>query len=123
MTATEQAREKLLKAVIDPVVRLLETAAGLPVDAPDGLLQGLQGAGDVSVLVVQVRLALRLLLELVDGRQVDVAQAADPRRYLLEPLLPGPSSAPASSSEIRLARLSPSSPSCSSRVRRRTRRS
>ena len=73
MTAAEEAREELLEAMIDLVVGVLEASAGLAIDLADGGLQGLEGARDVGVLLVQIDLALLLLIELLDGRQVDGA--------------------------------------------------
>ena len=75
MAAAEQAREQFLDAAVDPVEGVLEAAAGFPVDLADGRLQGLKGRGQVGVLGVQVLLALALLLELGDRRQVDRLQA------------------------------------------------
>ncbi len=42
--AAEQPRKELLKAVVDLIVGLLETVAGLAVDLADRLFQGLQRA-------------------------------------------------------------------------------
>ena len=59
---------------VDAVEGVLETRARLLVDLAHRLLERLERIGEVGELAVEVFLALGLFLELVDGRQVHLAQ-------------------------------------------------
>src|SRR5690606_13946843 len=87
--AAEQLREELLESLVQLVEGLLETGPGLAVDFSNYAFEGLQGTHQVGVLGVEVGLALGLLLELVDGDQVDRTDAVDPAADVLESLPPG----------------------------------
>src|SRR5271155_2772607 len=84
MAAAEQAREFLLEACIDLLEGILEACAGLAIDLAHGRLQGLQRVGQILALPVEVFLALGLLLELADGREIHLAQALDLALGLLQ---------------------------------------
>jgi hypothetical protein len=88
LSTAEQTRKELLEALIDLIIGLFETAAGLAVDLADRLLQGLQRTGDVVVLGIEIGLALGLFLEFIDGGQVDRAQTLEARGDLAQFLLP-----------------------------------
>lgn len=66
-----------MKATVHLVEGFLKTGPGFPVDLPDRLFQRGQGFLEISVLRIKVLLALLLLLELLDGGQVDRAEAID----------------------------------------------
>ena len=88
MTAAEQAREALLQAGIDAIERVLEARARFAVDLADRRFERLQRVGQILELPIEVFLALGLLLELVDRRQVDLAEALDLLRQVRERLFP-----------------------------------
>src|SRR5205807_2549228 len=62
---------------------------GLLVDAPHCLLERRERRREVGVLTVEILLALRLLLELVDGGEIDLSELLDLGTRLGERLLPG----------------------------------
>ena len=68
---------------------LLEARSRFLIDAPNRLLQGLDGLAQFGMLGLEIVTALGLLVVLLDGRQVDGAQAADLLGDLVEPGLPG----------------------------------
>ena len=77
MTAAEQAREALLQAGVDAIERVLETRARFAVDLADRGFQRLERVGQILELPIQVFLALGLFLELVDRRQIHLAESLD----------------------------------------------
>ena len=81
-------REFVLQSAVDAVEGVLETGSRLAVDLADGLLERVQGIRKVGELPVEVLLALGLLLQLVDRRQVDGAETLDPFGDFHELLIP-----------------------------------
>ena len=77
MTAAEQPREALLQAGVDAIERVLEARARFAVDLADRRFERLERVGQILELPVQVFLALGLFLELVDRRQVHLAEPLD----------------------------------------------
>src|SRR4029079_3996686 len=88
MPSAEKAREQ----TSEPLVRLfeyfLEPCSSLPIDPADRILERFERFREVRVLRIEIRLALGLLLELVDRREIDSAEALDPSLELLERLVP-----------------------------------
>jgi hypothetical protein len=76
VAAAEQPRELLLEAGVDAVEGVLETAARLAVDLSHGILERRERVVE-SANCRSVFLAFGLFAELVDRRQVDLAQALD----------------------------------------------
>ena len=77
----EQPGKLLLEAGVDALVGLLEPVARLLVDPPHGLIEGVQCRGQIGKLAIQVVLTLSLLLQLVDGGQVDLPQLLEVRAH------------------------------------------
>src|SRR6202034_73395 len=89
VSASEQAGKFLLETGIDLVEGLLEARPRLAIDLAHRRLERLQRVGQVLTLTVEVFLALGLLLELADGRKIDLPQALDFSLGLLQIGLPG----------------------------------
>src|SRR6185436_1242965 len=89
VTAAEQFREALLQTGIDAVERVLEARARLAVDLADRRFERFERVGQILELAVQVFLALGLVLELVDGREVHLPEALDLAGDFREIRLPG----------------------------------
>ena len=89
MPASEQARELVAQAGVDALEGVLEARARLLVDAPHGLIERGERGGEVGKLAVEILLALRLFLELIDGGEIDLTEPLDVGARLLQGLLPG----------------------------------
>ena len=74
VAAAEQTRKFLLQSGIHPIEGVLETRPRLAIDLAHRRFERLQRIGQILALAVQVLLALRLFLELADGRQVHLPQ-------------------------------------------------
>src|SRR6185437_9538494 len=70
------------------IERVLEAALRLAINLADRVLERGQRVRQVRVLPVQVLLALRLLAELVDRREIDLSQPLDLFGRLEQALLP-----------------------------------
>src|SRR6185312_14273816 len=89
MPASEEPREFLLEAGVDLLERLVEPRPGLLVDAAHRVLERRKSIREVLELPIEVLLALAVLRELVDRREIDLAELPDRGASLGEPLLPG----------------------------------
>ena len=65
-----------VEAGLTLVERVLEARARLAIDLADGVLERVERVGEVGELAVEIFLALGLLLELVDRREVDLRRGA-----------------------------------------------
>ncbi len=88
MAAAKDFGEQVLQAVVDLVEGFLEARTCFPVDLANHLFQGAQGFFQITVLRIQIALALRLLLVFFNRREVNRAQALNPRIQLRQLLLP-----------------------------------
>src|SRR5690554_1225312 len=88
-SAAEDSWKKRLQAGVDPLEGVAETGPGFLVDAPDRPIESLQRLAEFGMLGLQVVPPLGLLVVLLDGRQVDGPQTANPLPQLLEAGLPG----------------------------------
>ena len=78
-----------MQAGVDAVEGVLEARARLAVDLAHRRLERLQCVGEILALPVQVLLALGLLLEFADRREIHLAQALDLALGLLQLRFPG----------------------------------
>ena len=88
VAAAEEPREQTAEALVGLVERFFEPRARLAIDLADRVLERLERFGEIRELRVEILLALGLLLELVDRRQVDRAEPLNPALELLERLVP-----------------------------------
>ena len=88
VAAAEQARKEPPQTLIGFLESLLESRARFAVDLADRVLERLERFGQVGELRVEILLAFRLFLELVDGGQVDSAEPLEPALELLERVVP-----------------------------------
>src|SRR5208283_4272904 len=84
MASAEQPRKLLLEAGIHPVEGILEARARFAVDLPHRRFESLERVGQILALPVQILLALGLLFELADRREIHLAQALDLSLHLLD---------------------------------------
>ena len=89
MTAAEQLREFVLQAGVDAVEGVLEARARFLVDLAHRLFERGERGGDVGELPVEVFLALARFLELVDGREVHLAELLEIGARALQRFFPG----------------------------------
>src|SRR6476660_5900757 len=89
MTATEQARESLLKAGIDAIESILKARTSFAVNLANGRLERFERIGKVFELPIQVFLALRLFLELIDRSEIHLTQSFDLLSHVDQRLFPG----------------------------------
>src|SRR5690606_35343103 len=87
--AAEQPREEPLEVLVDLVEGFLEARARFAIHPANRLLERRERLRQVLGLLVEVALAARKLLELLDRDQVDRPEALDAVRNALEALLPG----------------------------------
>src|SRR5262249_37287322 len=88
VAAAEEARKLLLHPGIDALEGLLEAGPGLPVDPPHRLIEGIQGGGQIGKLAIEVLLALALLLQLVNSREVYLTELLQVRTDLRQRMFP-----------------------------------
>ena len=89
MTAAKQLREQAFETLVDVIVSLAEARARFPVDLANRTFERCQGVIEIRKLRIQVLLAFRLLLELVDRSQVDRSQPVDSGPDRRQLVLPG----------------------------------
>ena len=70
MATAKQFREQPLESGVDVGKSLTETGARLAIDSANGALECRQRIIQVRELRIEIFLALRLLLELIDGGKV-----------------------------------------------------
>src|SRR4051812_30836984 len=75
MASAEESREQPAEPLVRLFEHLLEPGSRLAIDPANCVLECLERFGEVRVLRVEIRLALGLLFELVDRREVDRAEA------------------------------------------------
>jgi hypothetical protein len=77
MPAAEEAREQLLDARVDAIECFLEALARFLVDLADRAFERFERGREVGELRVEVGLALGLLVEFLDRREVDGLEPPD----------------------------------------------
>src|SRR5690606_14493859 len=73
VATAEEARKLLLQPRIDAAEGVLEARARLAVDLAHRLFERFERGGQVGELPVEILLALRVLLQFVDRREIDLA--------------------------------------------------